>query len=119
LIAVVDDDDSLRVAVAGLVRSLGHRAKDYPSAEAFLADVATETADLLVTDIQMSGLNGIELIEQLAASGRRIPAIVITARAEPAVREKALAAGALCVMLKPFAAEDLVACLERTLTLKD
>lgn len=115
LIAIVDDDDSLRAALVGLVRSLGHRASGYANAEDFLsAGVASQSA-AIVADIQMPGLSGIELKERLIAQGCAAPVIMITARAEAGLRERAFASGALCVLKKPFAAEALIECLERAL----
>jgi len=115
LISIIDDDDSLRSALVGLVRSLGYTASGYASAEDFLAGGQADTSAAIVTDIQMPGLSGIELKEKLAAQGCAAPVIMITGRAEPGLQEKAFASGALCVLKKPFAAEALIECLERAL----
>ncbi len=114
LIAIIEDDDSLREAVAGLVESMGHEAVAFGSAETFLeADV---TPDCIITDITLPGLSGIALKESLDAAGRTAPVIMITARPEEAVLERARASGALCVLRKPFTPTALVDCLERALT---
>jgi FixJ family two-component response regulator len=113
LISIIDDDESLRAALVGLVRSLGYRASGFASAEDFLA--ADQTSAAIVTDIQMPGLSGIELKERLTADGCTAPVIMITARSEPGLQERAFASGALCVLKKPFAAEALIDCLERAL----
>jgi len=115
LISIIDDDDSLRTALVGLVRSLGYRALGFANAESFLADDLAGGSDCIVTDIQMPGLSGIELKEQLAREGRAAPVIMITARTEAGLRERAFASGALCVLKKPFAAEALIDCLGRAL----
>lgn len=115
LISIVDDDDSLRAALVGLVRSLGYRASGYANAEEFLAAEESGRSSAIVTDIQMPGLSGIELQERLAARGCAAPVIMITGRAEPGLQERAFASGALCVLKKPFAAEALIDCLERAL----
>jgi len=115
LISIIDDDDSLRSALVGLVRSLGYRASGFANAEDFLAADQAGASSAIVTDIQMPGLSGIELKERLAAQGCQAPVIMITGRAEPGLQEKALASGALCVLKKPFAAEALIDCLERAL----
>jgi FixJ family two-component response regulator len=114
-IAIIDDDASLCTALVGLVRSLGYRATGYGSAEEYLAaDKARETA-AIVTDIQMPGLSGIELKQRLSQDGVTAPVIMITARTEQSLRDRALASGAICVLQKPFAAEALIACLEKAL----
>jgi FixJ family two-component response regulator len=115
LIAIIDDDASLRLALVGLVRSLGYRATGFGSAEEFLAaDNAGESA-CIVTDIQMPGLSGIELKLKLNQDGNPAPVIMITARTEQGLRDRAFASGAVCVLQKPFAAEALIACLEKAL----
>ena len=115
LISIVDDDDSLREALVGLVRSLGYRAGGYATAEAFLDAADAVDSAVIVTDIQMPGLSGIELKDRLVAQGRAAPVIMITARTEPGLRERAFASGAFCVLKKPFMAEALIDCLERAL----
>lgn len=114
LIAIIDDDASLRLALVGLVRSLGYRADGFASAEDFLGGAWRDSA-CIVTDIQMSGLSGIELKQRLAAEGGVAPVIMITARTETGLHERALASGALCVLKKPFAAEALIECLDKAL----
>jgi len=115
LIAIIDDDASLRTALVGLVRSLGYRATAFGSAEEFLAaDKAGESA-CIITDIQMPGLSGIDLKLRLTLDGNPAPVIMITARTEQGLRDRAFASGAVCVLQKPFAAEALIACLEKAL----
>lgn len=115
LISIIDDDDSLRAALVGLVRSLGYRANGFACAEDFLAAADAGASAAIVTDIQMPGLSGIDLKERLTADGCTAPVIMITARTEPGLSERAFASGALCVLKKPFAAEALIDCLERAL----
>lgn len=115
LISIIDDDDSLRTALVGLVRSLGYRANGFANAEDFLAADQADRSAAIVTDIQMPGLSGIELKERLVADGCSAPVIMITARSEEGLKERAFASGALCVLKKPFAAEALIDCLERAL----
>jgi FixJ family two-component response regulator len=115
LISIVDDDDGLRAALTGLVRSLGYRASAYASAEDFLAaGVAGESA-CIVSDIHMPEISGIELKQRLAQDGCAAPMIMITARTEAGLRERAFASGAFCVLQKPFAAEALIDCLDKAL----
>jgi FixJ family two-component response regulator len=115
LIAIIDDDASLCTALVGLVRSLGYRASGFGSAEEFLAANTAGESACIVTDIQMPGLSGIELKQRLAQTGYPAPVIMITARTEQGLHERALASGAICVLQKPFAAEALIACLEKAL----
>lgn len=115
LISIVDDDDSLRAALVGLVRSLGYGALGFANAEDFLSGGAAARSDAIVTDIQMPGLSGIGLKERLTADGCMAPVIMITARTEPELQARAFASGALCVLKKPFAADALIDCLTRAL----
>jgi FixJ family two-component response regulator len=115
-IAVVDDDESVRIAVTGLLRSLGYRARSFSSAEEFLACVEPDMFDCLITDIQMPGMSGLELQKHLAAAGCRLPVIMITARPDPAIEQKALAAGAVSVIRKPFEAAALISALQSALS---
>lgn len=115
LISIIDDDESLRSALVGLVRSLGYIARGHASAEDFLRAGAAEHSAAIVTDIQMPGLTGIELKELLVRDGVSAPVIMITARTESGLKERALASGAFCVLKKPFPAEALIGCLERAL----
>lgn len=116
LISIIDDDESLRAALTGLVRSLGYRASGFASAEDFLAASEALQSACIVSDIQMPGLSGIELKRRLTQSGCAAPMIMITARTEPGLHENAIAAGALCVLRKPFAPEALIACLDKALS---
>lgn len=115
LIAIVEDDESLRESLVGLVRSLGYRASSFASADLFLAAGAEAACDCIITDIQMPGTSGVDLKLKLTAAGCRAPVIMITARTEIALHERAWASGAVCLLQKPFAAEALVSCLETAL----
>ncbi|SUS03375.1 DNA-binding response regulator, LuxR family [uncultured Defluviicoccus sp.] len=113
LISIIDDDDSLRAALVGLVRSLGYKASEFASAEEFLA--AAPASACIVTDIQMPGISGIDLKNELVRKGDATPVIMITARAEPGLEQRARASGASCFLRKPFEASDLVSCIESAL----
>jgi FixJ family two-component response regulator len=115
-ISIIDDDASLREALVGLVRSVGYRGSGHGSAEAFLRSGETETADCLITDLQLPGLSGMDLALRLRQAPRAPPIIIIiTARTETALLTRAAQTGALCVLRKPFAADALLSCLERAL----
>ena len=115
LISIVDDDDSMRDALVGLVRSLGHDARGFASAEDFLACDDLDRFSCAITDIQMPGMSGFELKRQLDERHGTLPVIMITARSEPGVRERAISSGAACFLRKPFETEMLVACLKKAL----
>jgi FixJ family two-component response regulator len=115
LISIIDDDESMRRAIVALIRSAGYDAHGFASAEDFLGSGTVENFACIVTDIQMPGMSGIELKEHLTASQRLVPVIMITARHDPGLEEKAVASGAVCFLRKPFEADTLIACLERAL----
>ena len=115
LISVIDDDDSMRRAIVALARSAGYEARGFASAEEFLRCGTVESFACVVTDIHMPGMSGIELKQHLAASQCAVPVIMITARQEPGLEERALASGAACFLQKPFDAAALISCLERAL----
>lgn len=113
LISIIDDDDSLRSALVGLLRSYGYVASGYATAEEYLG--AAPGSDCIVTDIHMPGLSGIELKEELSRRGDRTPVIMITARSEPGLEARARASGAACFLRKPFDTGELVGCIESAL----
>jgi len=116
LIAIVDDDDALRNSLDNLLRSVGFRVHGFASAEAFLqAQPAPETACLLL-DVRLPGMNGLALQRQLVAAHGSLPIIFVTAYADDDVRARALAAGAVAFLSKPFREEDLLAAIEAALT---
>jgi len=115
LIAVIDDDESVRISVSGLVRSLGYSARTFASADEFLRSGAEPECDCIISDIQMPGTSGIELKEALVAAGSRTPVILMTAFVNAAVQARASKAGAVCFLKKPFGASELIGCLEAAL----
>jgi FixJ family two-component response regulator len=117
LIAVIDDDLSLRTALVGLVRSLGYDARGFGSAEEFLQAGEPRAFACIISDIQMPGMSGIELKRHLAAKGCPAPVIMITARSERELEDSARAAGAFCFLKKPFEPGALIQCLEKALEL--
>lgn len=115
LIGIIDDDQSLRTALVRLIRSLGHGARGFASAEEFIQSGAMASCSCVITDIQMPGMNGIDLTRLIAGHQPPLPVIVITARTEPGLEENAVASGALCFLRKPIDTTILVECLERAL----
>lgn len=114
-ISIVDDDESLRHALVALVRSMGWRASAFASAEDFLGAPELAATNCLVTDIQMPGMSGIDLRRKLTERGIELPVIMITARTESGLQEKALASGAMFVLRKPFEPDVLANCIEQAL----
>ena len=108
LIAIVDDDESVRDAATNLFRSMGFPAVAFASAEDFLGSDAVATASCLVLDVQMPGMGGLKLQSQLAAIGRNIPIVFVTGYPDDRVRDKAMKSGAVCFLTKPFKEGDLL-----------
>jgi FixJ family two-component response regulator len=119
VISIVDDDESVREATKGLIRSLGYEAATFASAEAFLQSDRLNDTACLITDVQMPGMNGIELQSRLIEQGRRLPIIFITSFPAASTRAQALAAGALGYLSKPFSDEKLITCLDEALATRD
>jgi FixJ family two-component response regulator len=115
LIAVIDDDESFRIALVESLCSLGYDAQGFASAEEFIASDGEELRDCVITDIHMPGMNGFDLKRLLTARGFKMPVIMITARAERDLEAKAAASGAVCLLTKPFEADALIGCLQRAL----
>jgi FixJ family two-component response regulator len=115
LISVIDDDESMRTAIMGLIRSLGYEVRGYVSADEFLAEGDLHSVSCIVSDIQMAGMTGIELTRLLRQLACNIPVIMITARTEPGLYERALASGAHSFLQKPFAAAALIGAIEKIL----
>jgi FixJ family two-component response regulator len=106
-VAIVDDDESVRKALLGLVRAAGFPAEAFASAEEFLASGSSRFA-CLIADIRMPGMSGIELQAELNNRNRRIPTIFITAHGDASLKMQAMRAGASEFLLKPFQDEVLL-----------
>jgi len=116
LISVVDDDESVREALCGLLRSVGFAVKAFASAEEFLASDQLGSADCLVLDVRMPGMGGIELRRQLVANHYQIPVILITAHEEEGMRARALSDGLGAVLIKPFSEEAILNAIHTALS---
>jgi FixJ family two-component response regulator len=108
MVAIVDDDDLMRGALQGLLKSVGLRAQAFASAEEFLNSGQQHEVGCLVADIRMPGMSGLELQAKLNADQCRIPTIFITAHGDEKMRMQALRAGAVEFMAKPFDDEALL-----------
>ena len=101
LIAVVDDEPSICVALQRLVRSAGMDVETYSSGEEFLQAVQTRQFDCVLLDLHMPKVNGYEVLSRLTQFSTHIPALVITGHDTPEARARVLAAGAAVYLLKP------------------
>ena len=108
LVAVVDDDDSMRGALQGLLKAVGLPSQAFASAEEFLNSGQQHQTACLITDIRMPGISGLELQARLNAERCRIPTIFITAHGDAQMRMRALRAGAVEFLAKPFDDEALL-----------
>jgi FixJ family two-component response regulator len=104
----VDDDESLRRSVGNLLSSVGFRAETFASAEEFLESAHRSNTGCLVLDLRMTGMNGLDLLRHLAATGSRIPAIILTAHGDEEARRQSLEAGAVAFLTKPFRSDVLL-----------
>ena len=111
LVSIVDDDPLAREGIRELVESLGYKARAFVSAQDFLESGAIATTRCLITDLQMPGLNGLDLQERLQAQGYHTPVILITAYPNEKHRSRAMSAGAIGFLSKPFEEQCLVDCL--------
>ena len=119
LIAVVDDDQSVREALENLISSVGFEVKLFASAEDFLDSDTSLQTDCAVLDVRLPGITGLELQRRLAADGQSIPVIIITAQGDDVTRDEAVAGGAVAFLKKPFKEEVLLAALESALKRKE
>ena len=119
LISIIDDDASVRVATNRLVRSLGYAAHTFASADGFLQSPHVNDTACVIADVQMPGMSGIELQSFLIAQGRSVPMIFITAFPEESIRSRALKAGAVGFLSKPFEGRTLIKHIEMALKARD
>ena len=115
LIAVVDDDESFRMALVECLGSLGYGARGFASAEEFIAWEVDASCNCVVTDVHMPGLSGLDLARLLTARRRRVPVVMVTARSDLDIDARAAANGAICLLRKPFKTDALIDCLEKAL----
>jgi FixJ family two-component response regulator len=111
LISIVDDDLMVCEATKDLVETFGFNARTFTSAVEFLNSDCLLGTSCLIADVQMPGTSGLQLQRKLIASGRHIPVIFITAFPDERVRKRALRAGAVCYLSKPFDGESLRSCI--------
>jgi len=108
IVCIVDDDASLRRSLRNLLTSVGLRVETFQSADAFLTSVHRQNTGCMVLDLRMEGMNGLDLMKHLAATGSSIPVIVLTAHGDEDTRQRTLEAGAVAFLKKPFQSAALV-----------
>ena len=111
LVAVVDDDESVRESLPDLLKELGYSARAFSSAEEFLASDCVDETRCLILDIAMPGMTGPDLQQELTVRGQRIPIVFITAQADETVRPRSLELGAVECLFKPFSDRALYGAL--------
>jgi FixJ family two-component response regulator len=112
MVSIIDDDASVRAAINNLLRSFGYTVYTFVSAGEFLRSAHFNDTSCVIADVQMPGMSGIDLQARLLAQGHRVPFIFITAFPEETIRARALKAGAICFLAKPFDSLTLMKCLD-------
>jgi FixJ family two-component response regulator len=115
VISIVDDDESAREGTADLIKSMGFTAKAFPHAEAFLRSRTIRSTACLIADVRMPGITGLELHDRLVDSGKVIPTVLVTAFPNDRDRARAISAGVICYLSKPYSEDDLLACIHTAL----
>ena len=115
LISIVDDDAALRMSIDNLIRSAGFRAKGFASAESFLRSPDRQETSCLILDVRMPHMNGLELQRHIVEAKWNIPIIFKTSFADEAVREEAMAAGAIEFLHNPFAEDKIINAVQKAL----
>lgn len=108
IVMIVDDDELVRKAARRLIKSYGFPVETFASADDFIASGRLSATACLVLDVQMPGLNGLELQTRLLADGHQVPIIFITAFSDEDAEAQALKTGALAYLVKPFEEADLL-----------
>ena len=115
LIAVIDDDNSFRIALVDSLHSLGYGVRGFASAEDFITWEAEASCSCVITDIHMPGMNGLDLARLLTGREPGLPVVLVTARSDLGIDAHAAANGATCLLRKPFGTDALIQCLEKAL----
>jgi FixJ family two-component response regulator len=108
IVSVVDDDASLRRSVRNLLTSVGFRVQAFASAEEFLESPQRAVTGCLVLDLRMAGMSGLDLLRHLTVIGSPIPVVILTAHGDDETRQRALQAGAVAFLGKPFRGDALL-----------
>jgi FixJ family two-component response regulator len=115
MISIVDDDEGFRAALGSLVRSLGYKSKAFGSAEEFLESPHVDRTVCLISDVQMPGMNGIELQSRIRALGCGTTVIFVTGYPDERTRARAFDGGAVGFLEKPFEERAIIGLIEKAL----
>jgi FixJ family two-component response regulator len=115
VVSIVDDDESVRQAIDGLLRSAGLPAVAFASAEEFLRSGQLRSTACLIVDLQMLGMDGLQLQERLSRDGHRIPTVILTAQGDHESRGRLLGGGAAAFLQKPIKGDVLLSVVESLL----
>ena len=111
LVAIVDDDSSMREATSNFLQAAGLSTVTFGDAGSFLESARRASTACLITDFRMPGITGFDLHQKLVASGEPIPTVLVTAYLDDTVRARARDAGIVCCLGKPFAPDELLGCV--------
>lgn len=115
LITIVDDDSSVREGTVDLVQAIGFATQAFEGAGDFLNSDCIDSTSCLIADVRMPGMTGLELHDRLVGTGRIIPTILLTAYPNGQDRKRALQAGVICYLAKPYNEDALLACIRSAL----
>ena len=115
LVAIVDDDKSIRNATQDLLKAAGFSTATFEDAESFLGSARRASTACVVADMRMRGMTGVKLYQELVASGHAIPTVIITAHPEDVTQARAREAGITCCLIKPFTPDELLECVHEAL----
>ena len=115
-IVVVDDDASMCQAIGRLLTTAGWSILSFPSAEAFIESASYTKSDLLILDMELPGISGLELKQRMVASGINVPVIFITGHDHPFLRNQAESAGEMAYFTKPFHGDQMIAAVRSNLS---
>jgi FixJ family two-component response regulator len=116
VISIIDDDESVRVGLEYLLKSLGYIPYTFESAEAFLRSRQLPATRCVISDVRMPAMSGLELQLCLRGLGNEVPFIFITAAPDQHVHKQAVSQGAICLLAKPFDESVLIECLDAALS---
>jgi FixJ family two-component response regulator len=115
LIAIVDDDKSIRNSTQHLLKAAGFVTATFEDAASFLGSASRASTACVVADMRMPGMTGLQLYQELVASGHGIPTVIITAHPDELTQARAHEAGITCYLSKPFAPDELLGCVREAL----
>ena len=108
IVGIVDDEESVRMAIRSLLRSLGFKVETFGSAEDLLGSARLDDIACLIVDLRLPGMTGVDLQRQLLAAKRELPMVFISAHDDPVAQQQARTAGALAFLRKPFSEKALI-----------